>query len=178
MNNSASTASQNETASSTSTHETSDTINNEAINDEPQTQPAMTKLPQASAQLAIGEVAERLGLSVHSLRFYEREGLMLTLKVSRDGGGRRRYSEVDVEWLRICICLRASGMPIAQIRRFADLVRLGPGNEHERLAILKEHQQRVVDQMQHLNECLDVITNKANVYENYISSSISSSTLN
>lgn len=176
MNNSASTASQQETASSI--YETSDTINDKAINDETQPQPAITKPQQASAQLSIGEVAERLGLSVHSLRFYEREGLMLTLKVSRDGGGRRRYSEVDVEWLRICICLRASGMPIAQIRRFADLVRLGPGNEQERLAILKEHQQRVVDQMQHLNECLDVITNKANVYENYISSTISSSTSN
>ncbi|MFD1887941.1 MerR family transcriptional regulator [Paenibacillus wenxiniae] len=173
MSDSSSVASQQKQRSSTSVASSQPSNKQQsAISDE--TQPSTTKqqLQPTSAQLSIGEVADRLGLSVHSLRFYEREGLMLTLKVSRDGGGRRRYSEVDVEWLRICICLRASGMPIAQIRRFADLVRLGPGNEHERLAILKEHQQRVVDQMQHLNECLDVITNKANVYENYISSSL------
>ncbi|WP_322922323.1 MerR family transcriptional regulator [Paenibacillus campi] len=172
MNNPLSAASQQEVRSSTISKARLFASSSTHNQNEQPTSTTNTKLPQHSAQLSIGEVAERLGLSVHSLRFYEREGLMLTLKVSRDGGGRRRYNEVDVEWLRICICLRASGMPIAQIRRFAELVRLGPGNEHERLAILKEHQQRVIDQMQHLNECLDVITNKANVYENYISSSL------
>lgn len=119
-------------------------------------------------QLSIGEVAERSGLSVHSLRFYEREGLLLSTRISRDSGGRRRYSEMDVEWLYICTRLRASGMPIAEIRHFAELVRSGPGNEHERLDILKEHQQRVVDQMDHLNECLKVITFKANIYEEHL----------
>lgn len=123
---------------------------------------------QQQNQLSIGEVAERSGLSVHSLRFYEREGLLLSTRIARDEGGRRRYSEVDVEWLYICTRLRASGMPIAQIRRFAELVRMGPGNEHERLEILKEHQQRVVSQMEHLNDCLEVITLKTNIYENYL----------
>lgn len=123
---------------------------------------------QQQNQLSIGEVAERSGLSVHSLRFYEREGLLLSTRIARDEGGRRRYSEVDVEWLYICTRLRASGMPIAQIRRFAELVRMGPGNEHERLDILKEHQQRVVSQMEHLNDCLEVITLKTNIYENYL----------
>lgn len=123
---------------------------------------------QQQNKLSIGEVAERSGLSVHSLRFYEREGLLLSTRIARDEGGRRRYSEVDVEWLYICTRLRASGMPIAQIRRFAELVRTGPGNEHERLDILKEHQQRVVSQMEHLNDCLEVITLKTNVYENYL----------
>ncbi|MFD1990319.1 MerR family transcriptional regulator [Paenibacillus nicotianae] len=123
---------------------------------------------QQQNQLSIGEVAERSGLSVHSLRFYEREGLLLSTRIARDEGGRRRYSEVDVEWLYICTRLRASGMPIAQIRRFAELVRMGSGNEHERLEILKEHQQRVVSQMEHLNDCLEVITLKTNIYENYL----------
>ncbi|ANF96907.1 MerR family transcriptional regulator [Paenibacillus bovis] len=119
-------------------------------------------------QLSIGEVAERSGLSVHSLRFYEREGLLLSTRIARDSGGRRRYSESDVEWLYICTRLRASGMPIAQIRRFAELVRSGPGNEHERLEILKEHQQRVISQMEHLDDCLKVITFKTNVYEQHL----------
>ncbi|WP_411342475.1 MerR family transcriptional regulator [Paenibacillus sp. WLX1005] len=118
--------------------------------------------------LSIGQVSERSGLSVHSLRFYEREGLLLTTRINRDKGGRRRYSEADVKWLAICTRLRSSGMPIAEIRRFAELVRSGSGNEYERLAILKEHQQRVVRQVEELNECLDVITSKADVYESYL----------
>ncbi|MEW4369906.1 MerR family transcriptional regulator [Paenibacillus kandeliae] len=118
--------------------------------------------------LSIGQVSERSGLSVHSLRFYEREGLLLTTRISRDEGGRRRYSEADVQWLAICTRLRSSGMPIAEIRRFAELVRLGPGNEYERLAILKEHQQRVIRQVEELNECLDVITSKADIYESHL----------
>ncbi|WP_046226294.1 MerR family transcriptional regulator [Paenibacillus dauci] len=116
-------------------------------------------------QLSIGEVAQRSGLSVHSLRFYEREGLLLSVRIARDSGGRRRYSEADVEWLLMCTRLRNSGMPIADMRCYAELVRIGPGNEHERLAILKEHQQHVRDQMEQLRECLDIINYKTDVYE-------------
>lgn len=119
-------------------------------------------------ELSIGQVAERTGLSISSLRFYEREGLLLSTRVARDNGGRRRYSPADVEWLGICTKLRASGMPIEQIRRFAELVRQGPGNEHERLKILREHQQRVAVQVAHLNDCLELINWKVDVYEQHL----------
>ncbi|WP_081754748.1 MerR family transcriptional regulator [Paenibacillus durus] len=119
-------------------------------------------------ELSIGQVAERTGLSIPSLRFYEREGLLLSTRVARDNGGRRRYSPADVEWLGICTKLRASGMPIAQIKRFAELVRQGPGNEHERLNILREHQQRVAVQVAELNDCLELINWKVGVYEQHL----------
>ncbi|AHV99161.1 MerR family transcriptional regulator [Paenibacillus sabinae] len=119
-------------------------------------------------ELSIGQVAERTGLSISSLRFYEREGLLLSTRVARDNGGRRRYSPADVEWLGICTKLRASGMPIEQIRRFAELVRQGPGNEHERLKILREHQQRVAVKVTHLNDCLELINWKVDVYEQHL----------
>jgi DNA-binding transcriptional MerR regulator len=116
-------------------------------------------------ELGIGDVARETGLSVHALRFYEREGLMLTQHVARGAGGRRRYSRQEVHWLRICIKLRASGMPLAKIRRLAELVREGPGNEHERLELLREQQRRVEQQLADLQECLRVITRKVGVYE-------------
>ena len=77
---------------------------------------------------------------MHALRYYEREGLMLSRHVARGTGGHRRYSRRDVFWLRICIKLRKSGMPLVQIRRYAELVREGPGNEPQRLELLREQQ--------------------------------------
>jgi DNA-binding transcriptional MerR regulator len=116
-------------------------------------------------QLSIGDVARETGLSVHALRFYEREGLLLTERVARGTGGHRRYDPQEVYWLRICIKLRASGMPLAKIRRFAELVREGSGNEEQRLELLREQQRRVEHQLAELEECLRVITRKVGVYE-------------
>jgi DNA-binding transcriptional MerR regulator len=123
----------------------------------------MTTIEQ---EFTIGDVAERTGLSAHALRFYEREGL-LTGRVRRQSG-QRRYSASDLEWINICVKLRASGMPLAAIRRFAELVIEGPGNEHERLALLREQQKRILTQIVELNDCLDVINWKVGIYEQHL----------
>jgi DNA-binding transcriptional MerR regulator len=120
--------------------------------------------PEMEPRLSIGEVAERTGLSVHALRFYEREGLLAT-PVHRGTGGRRLYSEWDLEWLEVCVKLRASGMPLTAIRRYASLVREGMGNEEDRLSLLRQHQQHVTAQIAALAECLDLITFKIGLYE-------------
>lgn len=114
--------------------------------------------------MSIGQVAARTGLSVHTLRFYEREGLLASL-VRRTPDGHRIYSEDDVDWLAMCTNFRASGMPLPEIRRYADLVRKGPGNETSRLAVLRQHQGRVTRQIGQLTDCLNLITYKVKVYE-------------
>lgn len=119
--------------------------------------------------LSIGQVAERTGLSVHALRFYEKEGILAN-EVHRGPGGRRVYTQQDVDWLRMCILLRMSGMPVPEIRRYTELVRQGDGNELQRLEILKEHQERVRQQMAQLQECMDLITYKVGIYEDYVNS--------
>jgi len=114
--------------------------------------------------LSIGEVAERSGLSVHALRFYEKEGLFAN-PVRRTTTGRRVYHEEDVEWLAVCTKLRSSGMSLAAIRQYVDLARQGAGNEKERLSLLKSHEEHVLDQIRELTECLDVIRYKVGIYE-------------
>ena len=121
-------------------------------------------MPEDEPHLSIGQVAERTGLSVHALRFYEREGLLVT-PVHRGTDGRRAYTEWDLEWLEVCVRLRTSGMPLTAIRRYADLVRQGEGNEEDRLSLLRQHQQRVTAQIAALTECLDLITFKIQLYE-------------
>ncbi|WCN80625.1 MerR family transcriptional regulator [Micromonospora sp. LH3U1] len=124
-------------------------------------------MAEVTATLSIGQVAERTGLSVHALRFYEQEGVFVS-PVRRGSGGRRIYSQDDVDWLTVCIILRASGMPLPALRRYADLVREGAGNEEERLALLLEHHVRVTDQIGRLTQCLDLITFKVGVYEDLL----------
>lgn len=114
--------------------------------------------------LSIGEVAERTGLSVHTLRFYEWEGILAN-PVRRDPGGRRVYHEDDVDWLTLCMILRSSGMPVPAIRRYTELARAGDGTEAERLALLRTHRERVLDQMDQLRKCLDLVNFKIGVYE-------------
>lgn len=123
----------------------------------------------AVGRLSIGQVAERTGLSVHALRFYEREGLF-TDSVQRDTSGRRVYTEHDIEWLAVCTKLRASGMPLPAIRRYAELVRAGVGNEQQRIALLREHREQVLAQMAELTECLKLISYKVDFYEECLGS--------
>ncbi|MEU8777149.1 MerR family transcriptional regulator [Streptomyces sp. NPDC048606] len=117
--------------------------------------------------LSIGEVAERSGLSVHALRFYEREGLFAN-PVRRLSNGRRVYHEEDLEWLAICTKLRSSGMSLAMIRQYIDLVRHGPGNEPGRLELLRRHVAQVEAQIRGLQETLHVMRGKVRLYEEHV----------
>jgi DNA-binding transcriptional MerR regulator len=118
-------------------------------------------------RLSIGQVAARTGLSVHTLRFYEREGI-LAQPVRRAGDGRRMYTEDDIDWLTLCIILRGAGMPLPDIRRYTELVRAGDGNEAERLDLLRRHEQRIHAERRQLDRCLDLIKFKIGVYEDIL----------
>lgn len=117
--------------------------------------------------VGIGEVARRTGLSVHTLRLYERVGIFAG-PVQRDAARRRVYSEWDIAWLGNCVLFRASGMPLAALAELARLVSEGPGNEADRLDLLRAHRQRVREQMTQLNDCLMVIDAKVATYEKHL----------
>ena len=115
------------------------------------------------AGLSIAEAARRTGVSAHTLRYYERAGLVVTT-VGRTDGGRRRYQQHDLYWITICTKLRATGMPIKTIRRYAQLVSAGPGNEQERLALMEGHRAEVTAKLAGIQENLKLIDHKINVY--------------
>ncbi|MGW4693135.1 MerR family transcriptional regulator [Kitasatospora cineracea] len=113
--------------------------------------------------VTIAEAAERTGVSVHTLRYYERAGLVVT-PIDRTPGGRRRYHHRDLRWIDICTRLRATGMPIRSIRRYAELVMAGDGNEAERLALLEAHQAGTAARLAELRTHLDRIDHKVATY--------------
>jgi len=117
--------------------------------------------------LTIAEAARRSGVSVHTLRYYERAGLVVT-SVDRTAGGRRRYHQLDLDWIKVCTKLRATGMPIRTIRRYAELVSAGHGNEKERLALLEAHRDEVIAKLTELEENLKLIDHKIDVYRGRI----------
>jgi DNA-binding transcriptional MerR regulator len=113
--------------------------------------------------LSIAEAARRTGVSAHTLRYYERAGLVITT-VDRTAGGRRRYRQRDLDWITMCTKLRSTGMPIKAIRRYAELVSAGPGNELERLALLEAHRTEVLAKVAEFQENLALIEHKIDVY--------------
>jgi DNA-binding transcriptional MerR regulator len=114
--------------------------------------------------VAIGEAARRTGLSIHTLRYYEKAGLVVT-PVDRSSGGRRRYSQLDLEWVGVCTGLRTTGMPIREIRRYAELVAAGPGNERERLELLQHHRAEVITRLEEIKQNLKLIDYKIGIYQ-------------
>jgi DNA-binding transcriptional MerR regulator len=104
---------------------------------------------------------------VHTLRYYERAGLVVTPS-DRTVGGRRRYHQLDLKWIVVCTKLRATGMPIKSIRRYAQLVAAGPGNEQERLALMEAHRADVTAKLAEIQENLKLIDHKIDVYRGSI----------
>ena len=113
--------------------------------------------------LTIAEAAERLGLSTDTLRYYEKDQLLLT-PVGRAVSGHRRYGAGDLRWIELITRLRATGMAIRTVRQYADLVRQGDGNEQERLALLRTHRQVVLAQMAEVQDHLRAIELKIEGY--------------
>ena len=121
---------------------------------------AATETP--TEEMTIARAARETGVSVHTLRYYERAGLLTPIE--RNGSGHRRFSPQDVEWVVVCTKLRATGMPIRRIRRYAELVRAGDGNEEERLALLEAHREDVRARLREVRRNLDLIDYKIDLY--------------
>lgn len=112
--------------------------------------------------LPIAETASITGLSAHTLRYYERIGLLDP--VERGSDGRRRFAEADLAWLAFLTRLRTTGMSIRDMREFADLRRLGGATAPDRLALLERHSDDVRGRIAELTVCLAALEDKIEYY--------------
>jgi DNA-binding transcriptional MerR regulator len=112
---------------------------------------------------AIAQAARRSGLSIDTLRYYERIGLVEP--PARDSGGRRTYSDEDLGWLEFLTKLRTTGMPIRMMREYAQLRQHGLATAGRRKQILVDHRKDVLDRITELRACLDVLNYKITNYE-------------
>lgn len=113
-------------------------------------------------ELTIQQVAAATGLTVHTLRYYERCHLIAA--VNRAANGHRRYGARDVRWVEFLTRLRRTGMPIRQLQQYANLVRQHPNGLQERRQILEAHREAVAAQITELQDNLAVIDWKIQHY--------------
>ncbi|MBI1758085.1 MAG: MerR family transcriptional regulator [Actinobacteria bacterium] len=99
---------------------------------------------------------------MHTIRWYERIGLLDEIERSTDG--RRRFGDRDLDWLDLLVKLRATGMPVAQMQRYTELVRAGAATEPERLRLLAAHRERVLADLATQRECLALLDYKIMTY--------------
>lgn len=118
--------------------------------------------PEGRDRYTISEVAAYAGLSAHTLRWYERIGLMP--HVDRSHTGQRRYTDRDLDWLDLVGRLRLTGMPVADMVRYAELVRQGEHTFPERERLLSAHRDDVRMRIAELRSTLEVLDYKINIY--------------
>ena len=114
----------------------------------------------------IGALAARSGRGIHTIRWYETQGLMPG--VSRDSGGRRVYTELHVGWLALMERLRRTGMTIAQMREYTALVKQGRPTLRRRKDLLSAHRARVERTIADWNAALTLIDQKIDYYEEWL----------
>ena len=128
----------------------------------------MAELADETTTYSIAEAADRLGLSADTLRYYERDGLLVQTP-GRARSGHRRYTENDLGWILLVTRLRATGMPIGTVRAYAELCRQGEGNELARLELLYQHQDQVLAQLAQVTDHLEAINRRIGAYEESLS---------
>jgi DNA-binding transcriptional MerR regulator len=114
------------------------------------------------ATLTISDAAQKSGISAHTLRYWERAGLIRP--VTRNGSGHRRYAEEDLERIKFLTKLRATGMPIRQVRMYAELLNGGDDTNGERLALLETHREAVQARLEETAGHLELIDWKIDLY--------------
>ncbi|MDQ1045170.1 MerR family transcriptional regulator [Streptomyces sp. V4I2] len=118
--------------------------------------------PDGQDSYTISEVVAITGLTAHTLRWYERIGLMP--HIDRSHTGQRRYCNRDLDWLDLVGKLRLTGMPVADMVRYAELVREGDHTYTDRFELLKETREDVLARIAELQDTLAVLDRKINFY--------------
>lgn len=110
----------------------------------------------------IGQVSERFGLPISTLRYYDKQGLFPEMKRT---SGIRQFSDRELETLRVIECLKKSGLEIKDIKQFMDWCTEGPSSYPQRKALFENQRKTVEAEIEHLNKVLDMIKFKCWYYE-------------
>ncbi len=111
----------------------------------------------------IKQISEKTKLTEHTIRYYDREGLIPF--ITRTQSGIRQFSEDDLEWINLICCLRNSGMPLQEIKEFMRLCLKGKDSIEERRELLIRHRTRIHEQMANLDSSLNIVNYKIEHYK-------------
>lgn len=113
--------------------------------------------------LSVKEVADRLGVSPHTIRYYDKMGLLP--EITRDAHGARVFTDEQLEWLGIVLCMRSTGLSVAGIRHYMELVDKGDSTIYERYQIIMEQKRRAEEERREIDKKLGILARKQALYE-------------
>lgn len=112
---------------------------------------------------SIGQVSKKTGLGVHTLRYYEKEGLLPF--VSKTSSGLRTYSDNDLGWIKMIECLKATGMPLKGIKQYIDWFIEGDSTLTKRLEMFEKQKQNLENQLSQIQNNMQMIDYKIRLYQ-------------
>ncbi|MDO4558059.1 MAG: MerR family transcriptional regulator [Planctomycetia bacterium] len=112
---------------------------------------------------SVGEVAEMMRISIHTLRYYDKLGLFPFLR--RDENNVRLFSDFDLRWVRIVHCLRSTGLPLMEVRRYVELCLAGDSTIDERAEIIYRQEETLRENIRAMEEQLKILQVKKSYYE-------------
>lgn len=113
--------------------------------------------------LSIKQASERLGIPPHTIRYYEKVGLLPFIQ--RDKHGNRIFEQNDLEWINLMTCFRVTGMPVADLKHIVDLALQGESTIAERKSILEKHKQALEKQREELDRAFEAVNYKLTKYD-------------
>jgi len=111
----------------------------------------------------IGEVSEKVGLKAHTIRYYEKEGLIFN--INKNNSGVRVFTDYDISWIEMICCLKNTGMSIDNIKHIVELIKLGDVSIENRKEIFLKHKEELQKKMDELSIYMEKIDAKINYYE-------------
>ena len=121
-------------------------------------------------KITIKEVSRRYGVTQDVLRYYERAGMIPT--VTRTAGGIRDYQEADLAWVELALCMRGAGLSVEAISEYVRLARLGDGTIRDRLALLKEQREGLLERQRQIAQTLERLNYKIARYEDAVQTGV------
>lgn len=109
----------------------------------------------------IGEISEIVKLSIDTLRYYEKLGL---IRPERDNQNRRVYADIDVEWIKFILRLKKTNMPLKEIEKYSELRYQGDETIQERMTMLETQMQKLKTEKEEIEESMRILTLKVGIY--------------
>lgn len=114
-------------------------------------------------EYTIKQVAEKTKLSIYTLRYYDKEGLLPLIK--RSSSGIRKFTDNDMEWINLICCLKNSGMSIEKIKEFMHYCLNGQEGQEDRKIILEAHKKYIQGQIEQLYKSMEIVDYKLEHYK-------------
>ena len=123
----------------------------------------LSGLTDRTPRYTVKEMAEKMRLTPYAIRYYDNEGLIPD--VERTVGNSRRFSDYNLAWLRMVHCLRATGLPVSEVRRYIEMCREGDSTIPARAAMISVQERKLREQLDELNRQMEILEYKKRYYE-------------